>query len=207
MGWKGEMAYDRMFPLRYEDEIFSLLWRCSGRLPKSIEIQSSLPQPFKVHSHHTWLLWSKLKQGQCYQSALLQVERANFWDVVGKGGSSFHPNRLNSRLHIGRLQVQQVRKNPFHGGFLQLVPVPFPLRAVLRLKKLNKGLPLKIKSACRKNGCCGNSGQVGQWMSSPIRCWTYCYWFGSLRAWTCRWRSGFEPLVCLWHWQRTRILE
>ncbi|EXB32141.1 hypothetical protein L484_004155 [Morus notabilis] len=66
------------------------------------------------------------------------VERANFWDVVGKGGSSFHPNRLNSRLHIGRWKVQQVRKNPFHGGFLQLVPVP--LRAVLRLKKLNKGL-------------------------------------------------------------------
>lgn len=52
------------------------------------------------------------------------LERANFWDVVGKGGSSFHPNRLNSRLHIGRLKVQQVRKNPFHGGFLQLVPVP-----------------------------------------------------------------------------------
>lgn len=35
----------------------------------------SLPQPFKVHSHHTWLLWSKLKQGQCYQSAWLQIER------------------------------------------------------------------------------------------------------------------------------------
>lgn len=34
----------------------------------------SVPQPFKLHSHHTWLLWSKLKQGQCYQSALLQVE-------------------------------------------------------------------------------------------------------------------------------------
>lgn len=36
-------------------------------------------------------------------------------------------------------KVQQVRKNPFHSAFLQLVP--FLLRAVLCLKKLNKGLP------------------------------------------------------------------
>lgn len=72
-------------------------------------------------------------------------------------GKFFSPKLTEFKTSSRSIEkVQQVRKNPFHGGFLQLVPLL--LRAVLRLKKLNKGLT----GACRKNGCCGNSGQVGQ---------------------------------------------
>ncbi|CAK9171852.1 unnamed protein product [Ilex paraguariensis] len=70
-------------------------------------------------------------------------------------GKLFSPELTEFKTSSRSIEkVQQVRKNPFHGGFLQLVPLL--LRAVLRLKKLNKGLT----GACRKNGCCGNSGQV-----------------------------------------------
>ncbi|CAK9146000.1 unnamed protein product, partial [Ilex paraguariensis] len=41
-------------------------------------------------------------------------------------------------------KVQQVRKNMFHGGFLQLVLLL--LRVVLCLKKLNKGLTGELKT-------------------------------------------------------------
>ncbi|CAK9153716.1 unnamed protein product [Ilex paraguariensis] len=72
-------------------------------------------------------------------------------------GKLFSPELTEFKTSSRSIEkVQQVRKNPFHGGFLQLVPLL--LRAVLRLKKLNKGLT----GACRKNGCCGNSDQVGQ---------------------------------------------